>query len=55
MLLAFTGSRIEINDLLLAYALVLGMGLVLVICRALIRMRKFAICGVEDNSQSYQN
>jgi hypothetical protein len=40
MLFAFTGSRIEINYLGVAFASVIVIGTAWVICRAVIRMRK---------------
>ena len=54
MLFAFTGSRIEINYLALAFASVIVMGTVWVICRAVIRMQKAEVCGVDGSGNSPQ-
>lgn len=43
MLLTFTGVRVEISCLVLAFALIVVIGAAWVICRSLLRMRKAAV------------
>ena len=54
MLFAFTGSRIEINHLGVAFASVIVTGTVWVICRAAIRIQKAEFCSVDSSGNSPQ-